>query len=184
MKLRKITKDKKGSVIDLFIIMIVAFVATAFFALWVYGYDQIETTLRGIPNSTGKINVSISDATSKTFSIVKPAQEEGLHVLAYTLIFAMIISFLIINFLEKSNPAFFIVYIFVLLGAIVASVYISNQYEELLTNRLVGSTFQGFQGASFILLYLPVWITVIGFIGAILLFAGILRDRGQGGMIT
>lgn len=184
MKLRKIIQKKKGSVVDLLMIVVIAFVVVVFFGLWVYGFDRIETTLISIPNSTGTINISISDASQKTFSIIKPAQETGLHVLAYTIIFALILSMLVINFLEKSNPAFFIVYVFVLFGAIISSVYVSNQYEDLLANEIIGGTLQDFSGASFILLYLPVWITVIGFIGAILLFAGIIRDRGAGGSIT
>jgi len=184
MKLRKIVEEKKGSIVDLLIWIVIAFVVVTFFGLWIYGFDRIETTLAGIPNTTGTINISISDATSKTFSIIKPAQETGLHVLAYTIIFILAISILVINFLEKSNPAFFVLYIFVLLGAIIASVYVSNEYESLLTNDILGVTFQEFTGASFILLYLPVWVTVIGFIGAILLFAGILRDRGLGGSVT
>lgn len=179
-----IKKNKKGSVVDLLIWVVVAFVVTVFFGLWVYGFGQMESTLMSIPNATGMINISISDATAKTFSIIEPAQETGLHVLAYTIIFILAISILITNFLEKTNPAFFVLYIFVLLGAIIASVYVSNEYESLMTNAILGSTFQDFTGASFILLYLPVWVTVIGFIGAILLFAGILRDRGLGGGVT
>ena len=184
MKPIKIMKNKKGSIVDLLIWIVIAFVVTVFFGLWVYGFDQIESTLMSIPNATGRINISISDATSKTFSIIEPAQERGLQVLAYTIIFVLAISILITNFLEKTNTAFFVLYIFVLLAAIIASVYVSNEYESLLTNEILGTTFQGFQGASFILLYLPVWVTVIGFIGAVLLFAGILRDRGLGGGIT
>lgn len=180
MKLKKI-RNKKGSVVDILMWIVIAFVVVTFFALWVYGFAQIETTLVNIPG-TGAINISA--ATQKTFSIAKPMQERGLQVLAYAIIFALALSILLTNFVEKSHPAFFIVYLVVLIGAIIASVYISNQYEELMTNAILGETFQSFVGASFILLYLPVWVVVIGFMGAIFLFAGILRDRGLGGSVT
>jgi len=99
------------------------------------------------------------------------------------MIFAMGLSILITNFLVKSNPAFFIIYLFVVIVAIIASVYLSNQYETFMTNEIIGTSLSEFTGASFIMLNLPLWTTVIGVFGMIFLFAGILRDRGLGGSV-
>jgi len=181
MKLRKIKMKKKASVIDPLIWIVVAFVVVTFFAFWVYGFKQLTDTLIAIP---GTAEVNISDAAQETFGVVEPAQRTGLQVLAYILIFAMALSILLTNYLERVHPAFFIVYLFVIIGAVIASVYISNQYETLMTNEIIGSTLTEFTGGSFILLYLPIWVTVIGFFGAIFLFAGIMRDRGMGESIV
>ena len=53
-----------------------------------------------------------------------------------------------------------------------------------MTNDVLGTTISEFTGASFIMLYLPIWTAVIGIMGAIFLFAGILRDADLGGSIT
>jgi len=183
MKLTKINlnKNKKASMIDILIWLVVSFVTITFFALWVYGFNEITTKLVSI---TGSSQVNISDAASKTFGVVNPAQTTGLHVLAYVMIFISGLSILISNFLVKSHPAFFVVYLMVIIVAFIASVYISNQYEVLMTNEIFGSTISAFKGGSFIMLYLPIWTAVIGIFGAIFLFAGILRDRGAGGSVV
>jgi len=100
------------------------------------------------------------------------------------MIFISGISILVTNFLVKTHPAFFIVYIFVVIAAIIASVYISNQYETLMTDNVIGTTLSEFTGSSFIMLSLPIWTSVIGIFGGIFLFAGILRDREAGGSLV
>jgi len=184
MELRKIKlrKNKKAAITDILIWLVVSFVTVLFFALWVYGFNEITDTLTGI--DTGSSTVNISDAAQETFGEVNTAQTAGLHVLAYVIIFISGLSILVTNFMVKSHPAFFLVYLMVIITAIIASVYLSNQYEDLMTNDLLGATISDFGGASFIMLYLPIWTTVIGLFGAIFLFSGILRDRGMGGSVV
>jgi len=187
MELRKINlkKNKKASIVSLLIWLAISFTVVLFFAVWIYGFNELTTYLVSIPTTTdGTFTVNISGAAQDTFGVVNPAQTRGLHILAYVMIFASALSILIGNFLIKAHPAFFIVYILVVIAAIIASVYISNQYEELMTNEVIGTTLSDFKGASFIMLYLPIWTAVIGIFGAIFLFAGILRDVGAGGSVV
>lgn len=76
---------------------------------------------------------------------------------------------------------FFVVYLFIVILSVVFAVIISNVYENLVVSSPMGSTLKSYTASTFIMLNLPVWVTIIGFIGAILLFASILRDREQGG---
>lgn len=182
MELRKIKiKNKKAAITDILVWLVISFVTVLFFALWIYGFNEITDTLTGIEGST---KVNISDAAKETFGKVNVAQTRGLHILAYVMIFIMGFSILISNFLVKSHPAFFIVYLLVIITAIIASVYLSNQYESLMTDAIVGGTISDFTGASWIMLYLPIWTAVIGIFGGIFLFAGIIRDRGMGGSVV
>jgi hypothetical protein len=177
--MRSIIKEKKGSIIDLLIWIVVAFVIVLVFSGFIYFWDQITDKLTSIDTINPSVN--ISGAAEDSFGQVQGMQEKGLRTLAYVIIFAMGFSILLTNFLEKSHPAFFVAYLFVIIGAIIASVYISNQYELLLSNEVLGSTISSFKGASYLLLYLPVWTTVLGFFGAIFLFSGIMKDREAGG---
>jgi len=172
---------KKASIIDLLVWIAVAFVIILFFAMWIYGFDIITTTLVDMP---GTSSVNISEQAEKTFGVINPVQTKYLHLLAFVMIFIMGISILISNFLIKANPAFFIVYVFIVIAGVMASVPISNQYESLMVDPVLGTTISEFTAASFIMLNLPLWTTIIGIFGAIFLFAGILRDAGLGGPVT
>ena len=174
--------NKKGSVIDIIIWIVVAFATIAFFGMWIYGFNQMTNILINIPDGATALNVS--GAALDTFGQLNTAQTTGLHTLAFIMIFSTGLTILVSNFVVKSHPAFLIVYIMVIIGAIIASVYISNQYESLMVDSVVGSTFQAFTAANFIMLYLPVWTTVLGFFGAIFMFMGIYRDREMGGGIV
>ena len=176
--------NKKGSIIDIAIFMVIAFVIVVFFGLWVYGFNEVTTILGGMNDSLGIVNTTIADVSADTFGRVNTAQTTWLHILAYVMIFAMALSILLHNFLVKAHPTFFILYVLVTMGVFMSSVILSNYYEELLQDPVFGSTLLGFSGATFILLNLPIWIAVIGIFGAIFLFAGILRDAGTGGGIS
>lgn len=186
MKLRSLRKNKKGSIIDLFIFLALAFVIVLFFGVWIYGFGILSDTFSNmnlVINNSGEGGVNISAEADKTIGVVDKVQTDSLHSLAFIMIIMMGVTIFLTNFLVKSHPAFFIVYIMVIIGAIIASVYISNQYESLMSNDVLGTTLSEFTGASFIMLHLPLWVTVIGIFGAIFLFMGILRDSGSGGSV-
>lgn len=177
----EIRNNKKGSLMDLFVWLIISFVIVIFFVLWVYMFNLLTVEVTAI-KSTESLN--ISDAAAKSFGRINAPQTSGLHLLAFVMIFGMGLSILITNFMVKAHPAFFIVYIFITIVAIILAVIISNQYETLMSNAILGDTIKGFKGASFIMLQLPLWTTIIGIFGAVFLFAGILRDRGLGGSVV
>lgn len=179
--MNKQTKNKRGSAIDIIMFMIISFVIVTFFVLWTYGFNLATNVLTSIPDANG---ISVSNISQDTFGQLNTHQTRGLKTLSYMMIFSMALSILISSFLIKVHPAFIVVYLFILIGAIIGSVYISNFYQtNLLNDALLGASFQDFKGASFIMAYLPYWVGVIGFIGMIFLTAGILIDRGQGGGI-
>jgi len=181
MNLRKIKiKQKKASVVDLLVWLVISFIIVVFFATWIYGFHEVTTLLTGIEGTTA---VNISAAAENTFGKIDPRQTSSLHVLAFVMIFAMGLSILVSNFLVKSHPAFFIVYVLIVIVAIITSVYLSNEYESLMTNQVIGTTISGFTGSTFIMLNLPLWTAVIGIFGMIFLFSGILRDKGSGGSV-
>lgn len=181
LKIQKM--NSKGSIIDILIWLVVSFVIVMFFALWVYGFNLITVELVAIDATIGN-DTSFSSIAQDTFGVVNTQQTTGLHLLAFVMIFMMGLSILITNFLVKAHPAFFIVYLFIIIVAFIASVYLSNQYESFMTDNLLGETIRDFKGASFIMLYLPIWTSVIGIFGAIFLFAGIIRDSGSGESIV
>jgi hypothetical protein len=178
MKLKKIT-NKRGSMLDLLVWVVICFVTIMFLGLWLYGFDKLTDALTSI-DSTGS-SINISKHAEATFGVIN-SKMNGLHAIAFIIMFSLALSILIGNFMIKAHPVFFIVYIFIVVIGMIFSVYVSNAYEDLMGHDEIGSTLQGFTGGSFIMLHLPLWVTVIGLVGAILLFAGLSRDSEFGGV--
>jgi hypothetical protein len=171
--------NKKGHIMDIIIWTIVGFVTILFLGLWVYGTGLMTDAIMGLNSTTSRVN--ITSAAEQTFLEVYNAEKVTLEYVAFAIIFASAISIFISNFLVKSHPAFFIIYVLIIIVAVIFGVYVSNAYEELLTHSGFGTTLQSFEAPTFVMLHLPIWIVVIGFFGAIFLFVGISRDREMGG---
>lgn len=185
MKLKKIEikkMNKKASLMDIIIWIPICFVVLLFLGIWVFGFDLLTEELTSI-DSTGS-SINISKHAQATFGAVNEPQRNGLHVIAFIIMFTLALSILISNFMIKAHPVFFIAYVFIFVVAIIFSVYVSNAYEDLMGHNVIGPTISGFKGGSWIMLHLPTWVVVIGFAGAIFLFAGIMRDREFGGGVV
>jgi len=93
------------------------------------------------------------------------------------LIIGMSLSIFIGSYLVTTKPIFFIPYIFIVIIAIVVAVPMSNSYETLMNDATLNPTFLGFTGANWIMLNLPIWITIIGITGAIIMFSRLGKDE-------
>lgn len=171
--------NRRGGLLDLIVLMIIGFVAVLFFAGWIYANNQLTDTLLNV-NSP---NANITDATEKTFVKINESLA-GLKWLAAAIIFGSILGIMVSNFLVKAHPVFFVPYILFTIISVIFSAYISNAYESILSSGILASTIQEFTFANFFFLNLPVWITIIGLAGGIMLFIGITVDREIGGSIA
>lgn len=87
------------------------------------------------------------------------------------LIFGFFMSILVSAFLVRTHPAWFIGYIFMVVIAILVSVYVSNTYETLMNDPVLSETIlTGFFSASYIFLYLPIWVCIVGILAGILMY--------------
>lgn len=180
--------NRKASILDIFVWMALGFVIILFFAIWIYSFNEITEALDGMKdpifqNTNDTLN-SISNISADIFGEVNAVQKTSIPILAFVIIFITALSIPLTYFIQRSHPAFFIVYIFITIAAFITSVYISNQYETLLSNEILGQTLNTFTAAGFIMKYLPIWVSVLGLGGAIFLFSGIIRDASAGGSIV
>ena len=170
--------NKTGGLLDLIVLMIVGFVATLFFVGWIYANNQLTDTLLSIESPSA----NITQATEATFVKINEALG-GLKWLAAAMIFGSIIAIMVSNFLVKAHPVFLMPYLLFVIISIVFSAYISNAYEDILSGGILASTLQEFSFVNFFFLNLPIWITVIGVMGAIMLFIGVTVDKELGGSL-
>lgn len=171
--------NKRGAISDLFLLMIVGLVLTLLSAAFILVFGIVTSNLIAIDTGAGQANVS--EAATITFGNINIAIQQ-LRWWTFALIIAFAISIFISNFLIKINPVFFIFHIIITIIAVVVAITLSNAYEFIYTSQnIFGAELQTFVGTSWMLLNLPIVITVIGVIGGIFQFIGISRDTEQGG---
>lgn len=166
--------NKKGAFADLFIFMIFAFIVIFICVVIIYisnvtttqlheTMDDMDLAEDGLGNNVSEVIDNTMGATASTLT--------ALRWVSAFIIFGMILGILIGSYLVTTKPVFFIPYIFVVIIAIIVSIPLSNTYETLSNQADLSSTFAEFTASNFIMLNLPIWITIIGFVGGIIMFA-------------
>lgn len=162
-------ENKNAGMTDIFIFMIVSlcivFISGVFIYLGLKVYTEVDEKFAG--EMYGDVNSS--DVVDNTLGKLNETYA-SLYWISIFLMVGMIISIFIGSYLVTTRPIFFIPYIFVTIIAIIVSVGLSNAYEEIIQTPLLADVFSGFVGANFILLNLPMWITIISFVGGIIMF--------------
>jgi len=162
------------------IFMIFAFIILITSGIFIYigtiTNAQLHTAL---DDSTAfQSTTNTSEVIEDTFGKV-PTAFSSLYWISIVIIAGMIISIFVGSYLVTTKPIFLVPYIFTLVIAVIVSVGISNAYESLITTPELATTFAGFTASNYFMLYLPMWVTIIGFIGAIIMFSriGSKEDR-------
>lgn len=172
MRLRKIGNDKNGDFLAIFVMIILAFIIITMCVIFFYiqgkTEDKLQETLGTLPSNTfGSVNAS--QTITDTFGDVGVSYAQ-LKWITIFLIFGMIIGIFIGSYMVTTKPVMFVPYIFMLIIAVIVSVGISNAYESLISNATLSSSFSEFAGANHFMLYLPMYVAIIGFVGAIIMF--------------
>lgn len=178
MKLNKMLLNKRGQIaFDLIVMIIILFIALVFFAGWTFMTHSLSTTLRGIGVMGNGINMTqISDSTLGQYD----SSLSMLQYLALAIFFGSVLSIFVHNYLIKVSPFFFAVYFILSVVAVIFSAIMSNAYMTLLKVPAL-STLYTYTMMNYIMMYLPIIISAVCFIGLILLFVN--YDAGQGGGI-
>ena len=178
MKLSPLKMNKKGQFTDLFLFMIITVILLFISGLFIYMGLKVDSQL---DDSFEKIDatrpINYTEVKDATFGQVNIAYQ-SLYWITILLIVGMIIAIFTGSYMVTTRPIFFVPYIFVVIIAILVSVGISNAYEEIISTPELASTFAGFVGSNYIMYYLPVWITVIGFIGGLIMFVRMKQEEG------
>lgn len=175
------TNKKGAAATDLIVLMVVLFVAILIFVGFIYGFNAVVSNLLNVKSPAGS-PFNITSTTQQTLQVAT-GQMKDLQWVGLSLFFAMAIGIFISNYLVRANPVFFFVYILFTILAIVFSAYISNAYESIASGSVLSTQLQNWGATHFILMHLPIFITIIGIIGGIALFMGTTIDRETGGSI-
>jgi len=174
-------QDKRGGFVDLFVFMIFAFVIVLISVVWIYiggiTEEQMQLTIGEMDLHDGAGN-NASVVIENTMGMTN-ASFQALQWISVFLIVGMIIAIMIGSYLVTTKPVFFIPYIFIVIIAVVVAVPMSNAYEVLANTPELASTFTGFTGANWIMLNLPIWVSIIGILGGIIMFSRMGKKEEQ-----
>jgi hypothetical protein len=175
-------KNKRGGFEDLFIFMITSFILVVVLGMMIYlattVTDELKELTGGMEEYTDVEGDNITTVIDYTLGSVV-ASYQSLYWISILLIFGMIISIFIGSYMVTTRPVFFIPYFIMLIISLIISVVIANVYEEIIATPELAATFVKFWGANYVLLYLPMWITIIGFTGAIIMYSRIGKESAM-----
>ena len=165
-------KDKKGGFTDLFIFIIFTFVIVLTLGILIYIFSTAETQLQDTIGTMDLGDAQGNNASEVIDNTIGSANVSftALYWLSVLIIFGMIIGIFIGSYMVTTKPVFFIPYLFIWIIAIIVSVPISNAWDTISGDAILGSTYDNFIGAGFILDFLPTIIAIIGIVGAIIMF--------------
>jgi len=173
-------KNKRGAFADLFIFMIIAFTVILISGVMIYigleTEDQLQDSIGQMEDLHDTVDNNASVVITNTMGVTN-LSFQALHWIAVFLIFGMIFGIFIGSYLVTTKPIFFIPYLFVVIIAVIVSVPMANTYETLTNDATMGATYTAFVGASFIMLNLPIFISIIGIVGGIIMFTRMGRKE-------
>src|SRR3990167_3806676 len=117
---------------SIFTFIVIAFMAILFFGGLIYVMGLINNVFEDVginneQNSGNQIYVNMTQASKDTFGKVNDATQ-GLRLVAFSLLFSLILGNIFVNFSVKRHPAYFFIYILIIILAILFAVPISNAY--------------------------------------------------------
>jgi F0F1-type ATP synthase assembly protein I len=161
--------NKQGGMVDLFLFMVLAIAIVFICGIFIYLGGDVTQKVHETMDTMTFGDANTTQVIDDTFGAVNRAYQ-SLYWIAVFLIVGMVLSIFIGSYLVTTKPIFFIPYFFITIIAVIVSVGLSNAYEQVIADPTLASTFAGFVGANFILLQLPIWIAVIGVVGAVIMF--------------
>jgi len=174
-------KDKRGGFTDLFIFIIVAFIvaiiAVVFIFIGATATDKLHEEMDNmdlVGDGNNNVSVVIDNTMGKT-----SLAYQTLRWTSILMFFGMIIGIFIGSYMVQTKPIFFIPYIFLLIIAIVVSVGMANAYDTLMLDPTLASTFATTGGINWFLLNLPIIVTIVGIVGAIIMFSRLGKGEEQ-----
>jgi hypothetical protein len=175
-------KGKKGSVFDLVLILGLLFLIPFVFGALGILVSSVHDGFASVGSiAIGNETINVTQFSDNTIGRVDD-NFNNYRFIGVCLILAEIIIFLGTNFYIRTHPLMFIPYIFFIGIIVIVSVPLSNAYQTLLQNpqiTVILGTSQVSNMLNYWMIYLPITMTVLGFVGAVLLFINITRDPAE-----
>ena len=133
--------------------------------------------------TTAMLNETSINQTEGAVDSLEGIQNNVLARLDYVVVsvfFILILVLIISGWFVGGNPIFMFIYFIVVVIGTLMSILLSNVWETVTQSASFGSTITAFPITNNIMLNLPIYVAVIGFIGLVVMFAKPYFSDGGG----
>jgi hypothetical protein len=176
-------KNKKGAfgIIVFFIvllsILIIGFIMSGVVAILDFGSDTITPVMEDLGVVGG---TNLSDVGRQTFGVMDSFVQALPWLIGFAYVLALIFSIVfVVSYGYNPSAALIGLYFVLMILLIVASIILSNMYENIYTGTDEIATRMKEQTLlAYMILYSPMILTIIAFIAGIFMFAGRQNEMG------
>lgn len=163
--------NKKGALTDMFLFLIISFIIVIVCGLFIFIGTTTSNELHNKLDNMSTQEVNYTHILQQSMDKV-PTSYHVLRWGSFVLIAGMILSIIFGSYLVTTKPIYFVPYLLILMLAVMLSAVMANVYEDnFLNNPMLGVYYQQFVMTNFVMLYLPLVVSVVGILGAIVMFA-------------
>jgi hypothetical protein len=149
---------------DVLLIPIIVFVVAIAFFIMHFAVNTMVTEITSHPE------VSPVNASVEAFDKSAELTNRGDYIV-FGMFIALVFALIVTGYLIGGYPIFmFFYFLFVVISVILSAVF-GNVWEQITQSATFGTTIASFPITNHIILYLPLYATVIGFIGIVVMFA-------------
>lgn len=115
----------------------------------------------------------VINSSSQTFSSLQAAQDltGRFDYIIFAIFIAMILGLIISGWFVGGHPIFMFAYFLLVLVGVILTAVFSNAWDTISTLSVFGTTIASFTITNNLLSYLPIYISVAGFLGLVVMFA-------------
>jgi F0F1-type ATP synthase assembly protein I len=163
-------RNKKADVVSIIYILVFLFLASIGALIFHYTWGKMADAVTPAFNSSGG---NVSNYSEEVNTIMQKSKE-ATNILDYVFLVVFvgsIIGMILTSFTFNSHPAFFILFVIILVITVILASVFSNAYETVEEKSIFNETKTHFPITSFIMDKLPLWIIVIGFTSILIIYA-------------
>lgn len=161
---------------DVLLIGVLIFTFGIGFFIIFFMTTQVTTQILLIPTiNESSAAVEVFNAQSKVTA--------KLDYVIFGLFIGLVLGLIISGWFVGGNPIFMAIYFLIIVISVAASAILSNVWETTTTASIFGSTIVNFPITNNLLLNLPLYLGVIGFLGMVVMFAKPFLMQQSGGEI-
>lgn len=157
-------EKKRGSIQDIGLAMVFLFVAAILFLTVKYSYTQFVDT------ATENTQINSSAAAVEVLDKTKDLTNRFDYVV-FVLLVGFVLAVIITGWLVGGNPLFSFIYFIALVILVAVSSVLSFVWEKVSTKAIFIDTVAELPITDLIMSNFPVYITILGFVGMLVLFA-------------
>jgi len=115
--------------------------------------------------------ISASNTSRTAFESISTKVTARLDYVVFGLFIGFLLALIITSWFIGGHPIFMFIYFIVVVVMVIASAILSNFWETYSTASIFGATAAAFPITNHLLSYLPIYATIMGFIGIVVMFA-------------